>query len=383
MLLVPLPYVALHATGVGADLSPTSTVLLCSLAVLGSASLLLWAAELAEEFIPRPVVLILVAAVAVLPEACVDLRLAWVAGQNPELLAYTLASLSGSQRLVLGLGGLMVLGLWFLQDRESSVELPVGNRLGMGFLLLATAYSFLLALKGSLTLIDAGILLGIFAGYVARSMRRAPEEREHRGPVGWLKERLPRLSRMALLPLLLVYSGATVWLATGTLTVGLLSLSSTMGADGFLVLHGAVPLAAELPLLSLVLLLVAHREAARAVDLLIAAALHQWTLGIAALPCAYALATDGLAGLPLTSRPQETLLLSAAQALFTLALFAKLRFALWEGALLGGLYLLPWIFRDAGLQYIVAGLYFVLVLVLGLSTAERRMAVGKLLRFGD
>src|SRR2546430_2055082 len=74
------------------------------LGVVGAAFAMLWAAEAAERDIPRALSLTIVALLAVLPEYAVDIIFAFKAGQDPTFAPYAAANMTGSNRLLLGLG---------------------------------------------------------------------------------------------------------------------------------------------------------------------------------------------------------------------------------------------------------------------------------------
>src|SRR5215211_3842275 len=73
-------------------------------AIVGAAFAISWAAEAAEHDIPRALALTVVALLAVLPEYAVDLVFAYKAGSDPAFAPYAVANMTGSNRLLLGLG---------------------------------------------------------------------------------------------------------------------------------------------------------------------------------------------------------------------------------------------------------------------------------------
>jgi hypothetical protein len=99
---VALPAVALRI--VGAELRPEVAVLVFGAGVVTSAFLLAWAAEAAQVDISGSLAIALLALVAVLPEYAVDLYFSFTAGHRPEFAQYAAANMTGSNRLLMGVG---------------------------------------------------------------------------------------------------------------------------------------------------------------------------------------------------------------------------------------------------------------------------------------
>src|SRR5919201_5982751 len=82
--------------------------LLNGIAIVGASFAMAWGAEASEHDIPRALALTVVALLAVFPEYAVDIVFAFKAGQTPEFAPYAAANMTGSNRLLLGLGWPMV-----------------------------------------------------------------------------------------------------------------------------------------------------------------------------------------------------------------------------------------------------------------------------------
>src|SRR3954469_23498131 len=97
-----LPAVVLRISG--APLAPSLAIAVYGGAVVASAFLLVWAAEAAHHDISGSLATAILAVIAVLPEYAVDLYFAWSAARVPENAHYAAANMTGSNRLLLGLG---------------------------------------------------------------------------------------------------------------------------------------------------------------------------------------------------------------------------------------------------------------------------------------
>jgi cation:H+ antiporter len=137
---------------------------LFGLAIVAAAFVLSWAAEAAERDVPRALALTAVALLAVLPEYSVDIVFAWKAGRDPSFAPYAAANMTGSNRLLLGIGWPAVVGFAWLH-RKTVVHLDRGSIPGLAFLAGATVYSFILPLKGTISLVDSVVLFALFLAY--------------------------------------------------------------------------------------------------------------------------------------------------------------------------------------------------------------------------
>ena len=102
LLVVAIPAVVLRLTGTHPP--ALASILVFGLAVVAASFVLAWAAEAAEVDISGGLAIALLAVIAVLPEYAVDLYFAHTAGSNPDYVQFAAANMTGSNRLLLGLG---------------------------------------------------------------------------------------------------------------------------------------------------------------------------------------------------------------------------------------------------------------------------------------
>src|SRR5437588_10420597 len=119
------------------------------LAIVGAAFAMSWGAEAAEHDIPRALALTAVALLAVFPEYAVDIVFAVKAGQDPTFAPYAAANMTGSNRLLLGLGWPTVSLLAWWASGQRVLRLGRDAGLPLIFLSIATLYSFTLPLRAS------------------------------------------------------------------------------------------------------------------------------------------------------------------------------------------------------------------------------------------
>ncbi|MEE9199079.1 MAG: sodium:calcium antiporter, partial [Dehalococcoidia bacterium] len=100
------------------------SALVFGLAVVGGAFLLSWVAEVAELDIPHSLAISVLAIIAVLPEYAIDVYLAWSAADGPENVHLATANMTGSNRLLIGIGWSFVVLLFWLRTRQRVLQVP-------------------------------------------------------------------------------------------------------------------------------------------------------------------------------------------------------------------------------------------------------------------
>src|SRR5438067_2302769 len=294
---VPAAFVHFGAASVSVQIA----TLFYGLAIVGAAFAMSWAAEAAEHDIPRALALTAVALLAVFPEYAVDIVFAVKAGQDPTFAPYAAANMTGSNRLLLGLGWPTVSLLAWWASGQHVLRLGRDAGLPLIFLGIATLYSFTLPLRASIGLIDCVVLVGLFVIYAVVASREAHTEPELVGPaatIGALGATARRLSIVGLF----AFAGVTIGAAAEPFAAGLVRTGQSLGIDEFLLVQWLAPLASEAPEFLIAALLAARGKAGAAMGLLLAAKLNQWTLLVGSLPLAYSVGAGQLAALPLDTR---------------------------------------------------------------------------------
>src|ERR1700722_12013559 len=128
-----LPAVVVRVAGLHAD--PVVALLIYGAAVVAASFLLAWGAEAAQIDVSGGLAIAVLALVAVLPEYAVDLYYAYVSGHNAEYTQYAAANMTGSNRLLMGVGWPVVVLVSIVVARKrgggkvTGVALEPGNRL--------------------------------------------------------------------------------------------------------------------------------------------------------------------------------------------------------------------------------------------------------------
>ena len=334
-LLVAVPAFLLRFGGL--VLPVELATLAFGLGVVGAAFAMLWAAEAAERDVPRALALTAVALLAVFPEYAVDIIFAFKAGQDPTFAPYAAANMTGSNRLLLGLGWPTVAVLAWLTSGRRLLRLDRADFLPLGFLTLATVYSFTLPFRAAIGPIDSLVLIGLFVVYAVLLARSEAEEPHLVGPAAIIGG-LPTARRRVVILALFAFAGATIGVSAEPFAGGLVRTGQKLGIDEFLLVQWLAPLASETPEFLVAALLALRGKATASLGLLLSAKVNQWTLLVGSLALSYSLGAGHLAALPLDQRQVGEVLLTAAQSLFGLAVLARLSFGLGHAALLATLF---------------------------------------------
>jgi cation:H+ antiporter len=166
--LVPLVLVVFFGVGAG---SSVVIAIVAGLAIIAAAFFLSWATEALETVLAQSVALALLALIEVAPEYTFEVILAY--RRQTELAS---ASMTGANRLLLGLGWPMIFFVAFWMSRRkgqafTEIRLDWRNAPEILFLLVVTLYAFVIVLKHTFSLIDSAILILIYGLYIFTALR--------------------------------------------------------------------------------------------------------------------------------------------------------------------------------------------------------------------
>ena len=381
--LVPLPALCLRLGGV--ELSPTYAAIIYGAAVVGAAVILAWPAETAQLDISGSLAIALLALIAVLPEYAVDLYFAYTAGHEPEFTQYATANMTGSNRLLVGLGWPLVavvagLGLRKLRRRRRGARSPETGpeplaskgpaitllpkrRIELLFLAVASIYAFVIPVTRRIALYDTVVLLGLYAVNLWRVAKEERSEPELAGVCASIGS-LPCRRRRGLVIGMFVAAAAFVLAAAEPFANALVATGAQLGIDEFMLVQWLAPLVSESPELIVACLLAYRLKGDDAIGTLLSSKVNQWTLLVGTLPIAFMLGGGGSEGLVLDARQTEEFLLTSAQAVLGFAVLANLQFGMREAAALFALFALQFPFPQTSVRIGFSIAYMALAVVL-------------------
>jgi cation:H+ antiporter len=357
VLTVPALFLRLSGVHVAAPLSLATF----GAAVVAASFLLAWAAEAARIDIAGPLAIAILAVIAVLPEYAVDLYFSYTAGHNPDYVQYAAANMTGSNRLLLGLGWpvVVITALWVASRRSGrggrELVLQSGYRMELGFLLIASIVGFVIPMSGEINLILGFALLGFFVFFMWKASRAEASEPDLVGAaarIGGLPDRRRRL----LVTTMFVFAAAVIVTSAEPFANSLITTGTQLGINKFLLVQWVAPLASEAPEFIVAILFAVHGKGSDAIGTLISSKVNQWTLLVGSLPLAY-LAGGGGVALPLDPRQIEEFLLTATQALLGVAALLTLRFPRWLAITLLGLFAAQYAVPGQAGRYVLIAVY--------------------------
>ena len=370
---LPLQWLILHFSGV--HLAPHWEALSSGISIFGAAFLLSWAAELSQMDIPQALALAFLALIAVLPEYAVDIYFAWRAGTDPSYTSYATANMTGANRLLIGLGWATVVIAFWLKTGSRVMTLSKDQKVEVLTLGIATLYSLVIPLKGTLSLVDTFFLLILFSVYMIAASRAHVIEPELEGPPEMIARFATGVRRTITL-MLFVYSGLAIFSAAEPFAEGLLASGRTLGIEEFILVQWLAPLASESPEFVVAILFALRGNPQASIGTLVSSTVNQWTLLVGMLPLAYSLSSGQVASMHMDARQVAEVLLTSAQSVFALVVIASFTFSLTEALVLLALFISQLFFPSPEIRYLYSVVY--LVLALGLAFMNRRNRVSLL-----
>ncbi len=366
--IAALPAVSVRITQM--ELPAVMQLAVFGAAVVAASFLLAWTAEAAQRDISGGLAIALLAFIAVLPEYAVDLYFAFRAGSDPTYAAYAAANMTGSNRLLLGLGWPVVVLLGLMVAKRTgnplrAITLEPGTRMELGFLLVAGVVAFIAPVTGVISLPLAIALIAWFCFYLVRVSRQEVHEPNLIGTAAVIGA-LPDRRRRMLVPLLFLIAAGLILLCAEPFAESLVSTGEVAGIDEFLLVQWLAPLASEAPEFIIAILFALRGNAQDGIATLISSKVNQWTLLVGTLPIAYWIGGGGPGGLPLDPRQVEEMLLTATQTLMGVAILLTLRFPRWGAWALIALFLVQFPLTSTSQRLVLAALYAVIAIALGI-----------------
>jgi cation:H+ antiporter len=376
-----LPAVILRVSGIHP--SPVISLLSFGAAVVAASFVLAWAAESAQVDVSGGLAIAVLALIAVLPEYVVDLYYAYVAGHNADYVQYAAANMTGSNRLLMGIGWpvVVLVGLVVAQKTAAKngaasktgavLPLEAGNRVELGFLLIAGLVAFIIPATGRIHLVLGVAMLAWFGFYLYKMTRGEPEEPELIGTAAAIGQ-LPTRARRLTVATLFIVAGAVILMCAEPFADSLIGAGTQLGVDRFLLVQWLAPLASEAPEFIIAIIFASRGKSTAAIATLIASKVNQWTLLVGSLPIAY-LAGGGSTALVLDGRQVEEVLLTATQTMMGVALILSLRFHRNTAWALLALFLVQFPITSTSGRLLLCGAYAALAVV-GLVVNRRHLA---------
>jgi cation:H+ antiporter len=325
-----------------------SAILWTAPCILIAAMLIAWAAESAQFFVAQGFALAMLAWLQTLPEFAVEAVLAW--HQQSALL---IANLTGALRLLTGLAWPMIYATAAIAYRSRTgkrlgrITLDPAHSIEVIGLIACMAYASVIWAKGSLTLIDAAVLIGIYTGYLLVLRRMPPENAERIEEL----ERIPRSIVQARRPVriawiagLFIVGGALIYFTAEPFLGSLLAVSAVLGIPNFVFVQWVAPFVSEFPeKVSAFYWARTVDRASMALMNMVSSNINQWTLLTAMLPIVFSLSKGAPTAIVFDSQQELELLMTLGQSVVGTLFLINMELAWWEAAVLFALWLVQFL----------------------------------------
>ena len=303
--------------------------------ILGSAFMVAWGAEAAQFYVSQGLALALLAWIQVLPEFAVEAVIAW--HQDVTLMT---ANFTGALRLLTGLGWPMI---WFVYawsrrrrgepDFWRPIQLDPEHSAQVVGLIPPLLYWAWIIYKGTLGLFDAGVLIALYAGFLALVNRIPPKDHEDLADVAAVARAVigfdrPR-RRLAIAGLFLV-GGTILCLVAHPFLISMIGLATVLGISQFVFVQWVAPFLSEFPEFVTTSYWARSRgKSGMALMNMASSNINQWTMLAAMLPIVYSVSLGRPADVPLAEHRVE-LMLTLLQGTLGMILIANLNFHAYE-----------------------------------------------------
>lgn len=324
------------------------TALWATPAILLAAMMIAWAAESAQFFVAQGFALAILAWLQTLPEFAVEAVLAW-RQQTP----YLIANLTGALRLLTGLAWPMIYFTAALFYRRKyrkplhSIKLADEHCVEVIGLLVPLLYALFIWYKGSLDLIDAGVLILIYALYLIVLSKVPPQEHEaiedlDRIPRAIVKA--PPFWRKFWIFALFAGGGLVIYYCAEPFLGSLMAISAMIGVPSFVFIQWVAPFVSEFPeKVSAFYWARTIDRAPMALMNMVSSNINQWTLLAAMLPIVYSMSKGAPSAIVFDSHQELEILMTIGQSLVGMIFLVNMELVWWEAAALFGLWFFQFI----------------------------------------
>jgi len=358
--------------------------------MLLSAFLVAWGAEAAQFLISQGLALAILAWLQTLPEFAVEAVIAWKAGGDTAACFVSspppgchshlaIANFTGAIRLLVGLGWPMIYFVAaFFRGGNGGRFQPIHLGAEHSVEVLATlpplVYFVWIWYKGSLGVIDAVVLVAMYAAYLAVLWRFPPQSDESLADAPrvsrWAYSR-PGWRRNAAIASLFVAGGILIYATAEPFLHSMLAVATALGVSEFVFVQWVAPFISEFPeKVSAFHWAKRVSTAPMALMNMLSSNVNQWTVLAAMIPLVYSLSSGRPASLPFDGTQREEILLTVAQSFVAVLLLVRMKFEWWDALLLFVLWLAQ--FLVASWRGEVTLLYGIWAAILVLSWAWTR-----------
>ncbi len=355
--------------------------------MLAAAFLVAWGAEAAQFLISQGLALAILAWLQTLPEFAVEAVIAWEAGRNPERAHLAIANLTGAIRLLLGLGWPMIYFVFAIAGRRQGqkglppIALEPEHAVEVMGLVPPLLYFLVVIWRQRIGVIDAGVLIALYVGYLWILMRNPPREvesLEHAPVVSRWAYRQPGWRQKAAIGGLFSVGGALLYVTAHPFLDSMIAVAAAVGISQFFLVQWVAPFLSEFPeFVSTFGWARRVTHAPMALMNIVSSNINQWTILAAMIPIVYGwshLQHHGVwADFTFDIAQRNELALTLLQTLLGVLLLANMQFDWLEATALFVLWAVQFTVPELRVQIMVAYGVWIAVLVIGYALQGQRL----------
>ena len=301
-------------------------------AIFGAAILISWGAEASEKDISGAFVIALIALIAVLPEYSIESILAYTAGKSyknnnfkyTDRVGYVSANVTGANRLLAGLGWPLIM-LINLYRNNKQINIIKNNKIELVIIFAGLASMTLTFILDMQPLLLSAILICIYLFYLYVSSKKESEEPEFVGISKYITEFKNPL-RITINVSLIVFSAISIFVVSHPFVESLIHVGEKFGIDEYYLIQWLAPLASESPEILIASLFAFRNKSIESIAIILSSQANQMSLLIGSMGWIFALAAGRLDSFPVNDTQGIEFLLTAAFALFQIAIIYKSKF---------------------------------------------------------
>ncbi len=308
-------------------------------AVLSSAFIIAWGAEVAQFFMSQGLALAILAWLQTLPEFAVEADIAW-RQDVPNMTA----NFTGSLRLLVGLGWPMIFFVASFAHRRKTgqwleeIILAEDHAIEVIGLLAPILYFFFIWWKASLSVWDGLILTLLYLVYLYVLNKMPPQDHEEADQLDYVPRRVMALRpgpRGAAIVGLFVLGGLILLKTIHPFVDSLKAMALAIGISEFVFIQWVAPFLSEFPeKVSAFKWASTIRQAPMALMNMVSSNINQWTVLAAMIPVVYSLSRGEVSAIPFDGMHRHEIMLTILQSLLGMVLLFNMKYSAWEAGVI-------------------------------------------------
>ena len=306
-------------------------------AVLGSALIIAWAAEVAQFLVSQGFALAVLAWLQTLPEFAVEAVIAW----NQDI-PNMMANFTGSNRLLVGVGWPLIFftAAFFYRKHTGKflreIKLEDEHSVEVIALLVPTIYFIIVWVKETLDIFDSAALFTMYFVYLIVLMKIPAKTEDETDILTGIPKQVMKYSmstRKFFVVFMFLLGGVILYFVAEPFFQSMKALAIVFGIETFVFVQWVAPFMSEFPeKVSAFYWARTIRLAPMALMNMVSSKINQWTILASMIPIIYSLSVGHVSSIPLDNMHRIEIMLTIVQSILALLYIADMKFN-WHNAI--------------------------------------------------